>query len=148
MGWLGQLHPTLAATEKIKSQVFIAELQLDRLHNLPLQKPSVREISRFQPVRRDFSLVVPHELKWAAIDSSLGELAGSIPELIDWRVREVLRDGARESNRPGAGAAQEYSLLLGMTFQAADRTLRDEELQTFSDRVIQAVSSTGARLRA
>ena len=46
-----------------------------------------------------------------------------IPELVDWRVREVFRD-ARMS-------AHEYSLLLGATFQAVDRTLREEELQEF-----------------
>ena len=59
-------------------------------------------------------------------------------------VREVLRD-----NRSGAErlAPSEYSLLLGATFQAGDRTLRDEELQGYSQRVVDAVSQIGARLR-
>ena len=48
----------------------------------------------------------------------------SIPELVEWRVREVFRDA-----RLGQG---EYSLLLGATFQAPDRTLREEELQELS----------------
>jgi len=52
-----------------------------------------------------------------------------------------LRDA--KSNLP----SNEYSLLLGTTFQAPDRTLRDEELQSFTQRVVEAVSSTGARLR-
>jgi phenylalanyl-tRNA synthetase beta chain len=45
----------------------------------------------------------------------------------------------------GAG---EYSLLLGATFQAVDRTLREEELQGFQARVVDAVSNAGARLRS
>jgi phenylalanyl-tRNA synthetase beta chain len=37
--------------------------------------------------------------------------------------------------------------LLGATFQAADRTLREEELQEFQARVVEAVGKVGARLR-
>ncbi len=63
----------------------------------------------------------------------------AIPELVEWRVREVFRDA-----RLGA---REYSLLMGVTFQAADRTLREEELQAFQARVVEAVGGAGARLR-
>jgi phenylalanyl-tRNA synthetase beta chain len=55
-------------------------------------------------------------------------------------VREVFRDA-----RLGKG---EYSLLLGTTFQAPDRTLREEELQSFQAQVVEAVGKVGARLRA
>jgi phenylalanyl-tRNA synthetase beta chain len=80
----------------------------------------------------------------------LAGLASSvIPELIDWRVREVLRDGQFVNDaKPEKSTPGEYSLLLGATFQATDRTLRDEELQGFSRRVIEAVSQAGARLRS
>src|SRR5579859_1533443 len=138
MGWLGQLHPSLAAARKLKETVLVAELYLDRLFFLPLKKPAVREISRFQPVRRDFSLIVPQRVHWAEIEATLA--ATGLPELIDWRVREVFRD-----KKAGGG---EYSLLLGATFQAPDRTLRDEELQAYSQRVVEAVSAVGARLRS
>jgi phenylalanyl-tRNA synthetase beta chain len=106
---------------------------------LPVQKLLVRDISRYQLVRRDFSLRVPTHIKWAEMDTCLATLSTQgIPELVDWRVREVLRTGQTE----------EYSMLLGTTFQAQDRTLRDEELQGFSQRVIEAVSQIGARLRS
>ena len=62
-----------------------------------------------------------------------------IPELVDWRAREVFRDA-----RLGA---HDYSLLVSATFQAPDRTLREEELQSFQSRVVEAVSKAGARLR-
>ena len=44
-------------------------------------------------------------------------------------------------------ARSEYSLLLGATFQAPDRTLREEELQKFQAQVVEAVGKAGARLR-
>ena len=139
MGWLGQLHPGLTSARKLKETVLVAELYIDRLFQLPLKKPAVRDISRFQSVRRDFSLVVPAQVKWAQIDASLATV--ELPELIDWRVREVFRD-------PKAPAGSDYSLLLGTTFQAQDRTLREEELQQFSNRVVETVSGVGVRLRS
>ncbi len=138
VGWFGQLHPNEAAARKIKDAVFIGEIYIDRLYRLPLRKPAAREISRFQPVRRDFSLVLDQSIPWARIDQAIAAL--QIPELVDWRAAEVFRDA-----RLGT---QDYSLLVSATFQAPDRTLRDEELQSFQSRIVEAVGNAGARMRA
>ncbi len=138
VGWFGQLHPSQAAARKLKDTVLLGELYLDRLYKLPLRKPAAREISRFQPVRRDFSLVVSQSTAWDQIDHALASL--HIPELVDWRVREVFRDTKL--------GAHEYALLLGVTFHAPDRTLREEELQAFQTQVVNAAAHAGARLRS
>ena len=137
VGWFGQVHPREAEAQKMKAQVLVGELYLDRLYKLPLAKPAARELSRFQPVRRDFSLVLDRSIAWEQIDRELTAL--EIPELVDWRVREVFED-------PRLGG-REYSLLMGATFQAPDRTLREEELQRFHAQVVEAVGRAGARLR-
>jgi phenylalanyl-tRNA synthetase beta chain len=136
VGWFGQLHPKEAAARKIKDTVFLGEIFIDRLYQLPLRKPAAREISRFQPVRRDFSLILDESIAWERIDQAIAEL--KIPELVEWRAREVFRDKK---------LGRDYSLLLGVTFQAPDRTLREEELQDFQNRVVEAVGKAGARLR-
>jgi len=138
VGWFGQLHPREAAARKLKEPVLVGELYLDRLYKLPLRKPIAQEISRFQPVRRDFSLILNESLAWQRIDQAVAGLR--IPELVDWRVGEVFRDA-----RLGAG---EYSLLMRATFQARDRTLREEELQNFQAQVVAAIGTVGARLRS
>jgi phenylalanyl-tRNA synthetase beta chain len=138
VGWFGQLHPREQAARKLKEPVLVGEIYLDRLYKLPLRQPVAREISRFQPVRRDFSLILEESIAWEKIDQAVAGLR--IPELVEWRAREVFRD-----KKLGAG---EYSLLLGATFQAADRTLREEELQEFQARVVEAVGKVGARLRS
>ena len=137
VGWFGQVHPREAESRKFKEPVLVGELYLDRLYKLPLRRPAAREISRFQPVRRDFSLVLDEGIAWGTVDHALEGL--QIPELVDWRVREVFRDARL--------ARGEYSLLLGVTFQAGDRTLREEELKEFHARVVEAVGKVGARLR-
>lgn len=143
VGWFGQLHPReaaarkLASASRLKEPVIVGELYLDRLYKLPLRRPLSQDISRFQPVRRDFSLILDQSIEWEKVDGALAGL--QIPELVDWRVREVFRD-AKLGER-------EYSLLLGTTFQAPDRTLREEELQGFQTQVVEAVGKVGARLR-
>jgi phenylalanyl-tRNA synthetase beta chain len=137
VGWFGQLHPREAAARKLKDTVLIGELYLDRLYKLPLRKPIARDISRYQPVRRDFSLVLDKSIEWERIDQALAAL--QVPELVEWRAREVFRDAKMGEH--------EYSLLLGATFQASDRTLREEELQSFQAQVVEAVGKAGARLR-
>jgi phenylalanyl-tRNA synthetase beta chain len=137
VGWFGQLHPAEAAARKLKEPVLVGELYLDRLYKLPLREPAAQEISRYQPVRRDFSLILDESIAWETIDRAMAGLR--IPELVEWRAREVFRDA-----RLGA---REYSLLLSATFQAKDRTLREEELQGFQARVVEAVDKVGARLR-
>ncbi len=138
VGWFGQLHPRVAAERKLKDAVLVGELNLDRLYKLALRQPAAKEISRFQPVRRDFSLVLDESIAWEKIDQAMAGLR--IPELVEWRAREVFRDA-----KLGKG---EYALLLGVTFQAVDRTLREEELQEFQARVVEAVGKVGARLRS
>ena len=137
VGWFGQLHPHQAVARKIKNTVLVGEIYLDRLYKLPLRKPVAREISRFQPVRRDFSLVLDQSIPWERLDKALASL--QIPELVEWRAAEVFRD-ARLGTR-------EYSLLVSATFQAPDRTLREEEVQSFQSQVLEAVNKAGARLR-
>jgi phenylalanyl-tRNA synthetase beta chain len=138
VGWIGQLHPREAAARKFKEPVLVGELCLDRLYKLPVRKPAAREISRFQPVHRDFSLILKESVSWETINHAIASLA--IPELVEWQVREVFRDARL--------AHGEYALLLGATFQAPDRTLREEELQDFQSQVVAAVNKAGARLRS
>jgi phenylalanyl-tRNA synthetase beta chain len=138
VGWFGQLHPREAVVRKLRGMVLLGEVYLDRLYKRPLRKPAAREISRFQPVHRDLSLILDQKIRWESIDKAIAALR--IPELVEWRAREVFRDARLD--------AHEYSLLLGVTFQAPDRTLREEELRAFHTRLIEAVAKVGARLRA
>jgi phenylalanyl-tRNA synthetase beta chain len=82
-------------------------------------------------------LILHRNVAWESIDTALAGLR--IPELVDWQVREIFHD-AKLGER-------EYSLLMGATFQASDRTLREEELQSFQRQVVEAVGKVGARLR-
>jgi phenylalanyl-tRNA synthetase beta chain len=141
VGYFGQLHPAEAERRKLKQTCFLGELSLDRLYRLSLRQPLVRELSRFQAVRRDFSLLFPDSVAYAAIERALQALA--IPELRSFAPKEILRDPKGKLVPAG-----HFSLLLRAVFQSNERTLREEELQDFSQKTIAAMESIGGRLRS
>ena len=63
IGYFGELHPDESAQRKLRQPVLIGEIYLDRLFRQSLRQPSAHELSRYQPVRRDFSLIFPDTIQ-------------------------------------------------------------------------------------
>jgi phenylalanyl-tRNA synthetase beta chain len=141
IGYFGQLHPAEAQRHKLKVPVYLGELRMDRLYAQGLRHPMPRELSRYQAVRRDFSFLLPDVTTYAQVEDALRGLA--LDDLQTFAPAELLRAG--DSQQIPAG---HFSLLLRTTFQSTDRTLRDEDLQTYSARIIGAVEGIGGRLRS
>ena len=139
VAWFGQLHPAEAERRKLKQTILLGEIWLDRLYQHSLRLPAVRELSRYQPVRRDFSLIVPDRLSWSVLADAVQAL--SIPELQSLAPKEILREAK------GIIPEGHYSLLLRVVFQSQERTLREEETQAWSRQIVAAVEAAGARLR-
>jgi phenylalanyl-tRNA synthetase beta chain len=119
----------------------VGELYLDRLFRNSLRQPAARELSRYQPVRRDFSLLFPEIVRWEAVNSALAGL--NIAELQEYRPAEIFRDAKGKAVPAGY-----YSMLVSANFQSPDRTLRDEELHAWSSSIVRALESLGGRLRS
>jgi phenylalanyl-tRNA synthetase beta chain len=137
IAYLGELAPAEAAQRKLRQPIFLAQLDLAKLYELPLKKVTAHDLSRFQAVERDFSFIFPDAVQWHTIASAIHALA--IPELQSLKPIEAWRN----AKYPGV-----YSLLLRTVFQSHDRTLRDDELTTWSSALIGALTSLGGTLRA
>ena len=141
VGYFGQLHPAEAQRRKIKQTIYVGEIYLDRLYKQNLRQPVVPELSRFQAVRRDFSFILAQSTPYAHIAEALTALG--IPELQRFEPAEILSE--KESKLVPAG---HISLLLRTVFQAQDRTLQEDELQGYAQRVVAAVEALGGKLRS
>ena len=141
IAYFGQLHPDEAERRKLKQPILIGEVYLDRLYREALRQPSMRELSRYQPVRRDFSLLFPDSVPYAAIEEALRDL--NIAELRSFAPKEILRDPKGKMAPAG-----HFSVLVGAVFQSQERTLREEELQDSSKKVVAALEAIGGRLRS
>ena len=142
----GQLRPEIVAERsKSKQDVFVAELLLERLYQHSLREPVYTPIPRYPAVERDFSFIFGREVEFAKITQAVAAL--SIPEMVSFAPVEVFEP------KPGSPAAKNlgegnYSLLVRAKFQSSERTLRDEEVNAWSQQIIAALEKLGGKLRA
>ncbi len=137
----GELAFTQREARKLRQPVYLAELDLARLYDLPLKRVTASDLSRFQAVERDFSFVFADTTSWHTIAEAIRAL--SIPEMSRLTPEEIFRDPKGK-----AVPAGHYSLLLRTVFQSHDRTLRDEEITAWSTRIIETLTQLGGTQRA
>lgn len=137
MGWIN------AKTKKqfgIKSDVFVADLNWDAiLDSLKLSKTQYKELPKTFEVRRDFSLLLNTEVRFAQI----AQIAQKTDKKILQRVN--LFDVYEGKNLPEG----KKSYAVSFTFQDAEQTLKDEQV----DRVMENIrvgleKELGAELRS
>ena len=136
----GELAKSERERRKLRQPVYLAEIDLERLHALSLKKVTAREISRYQSVERDFSFVLPDAMEWATIETAIRGLG--VAELIRLAPVEVFRDAKGAAVPKG-----HYALLLRCVFQSVERTLREEELTEWSSAIIAALGTLGGTIR-
>jgi phenylalanyl-tRNA synthetase beta chain len=134
----GQLHPDVAVARKLRQDVFLAEVMLDRLYKHPLREPKYRRFSKFPAVGRDFSFFFEDAVTFERIRSAVTALG--IGELQSFMPVEIYR-----GEKVGAG---KYSTLLHAEFQSQERTLRDDEVAQWSGQIVKALEELGGALRA
>jgi phenylalanyl-tRNA synthetase beta chain len=136
----GELAASERAVCKLRQPVFLAEIDLALLYSLPLKKVAARELSRFQAVDRDFSVVFPDATPWVEIEATIKGIA--IAELTRLTPVEIFRDAKGKSISAG-----HYALLLRCVFQSRERTLREDELTAWSNLIVGALAKLGGVLR-
>ena len=136
VGLVGELHPNAARTLDIDANVCFFELEVAPIVRRELAE--FREPSRFPQVRRDLAMLVGRELP-----------AASIEDLVKLSGGEMLSEVGVFDVYQGKGVgASDKSVAIRLLFQAAGRTLRDEEVSSRVQLIIDELrSNLGARLR-
>ena len=133
----GQLHPDIAAARKLRQNVFVAEMYLDRLYAQGMRVVRYQVLPRYPAVERDFSFVFDNGVTFEKIEQVVVGLG--LSELRSFVPAEIFRGG----NVP----AGKYSLLLRARFQSAERTLREDEVAQWSAQIIRGLEQLGGKLR-
>ena len=137
VGYIGQLHPAVAEQRKLKQDVYLAEIQQERLFEHALKQPRFAAISRYPAVERDFSFVFDDAVTFERVRGAVEALA--IAELTGFKAVEIFRGGSVPAGK--------YSFLVRAAFQSSERTLRDEEVAAWSSRIIKTLEGLGGALR-
>jgi phenylalanyl-tRNA synthetase beta chain len=134
----GQIHPQIAVARKLRQDVFVAQLYLDRLYKHGLRQARYQPLPRYPAVERDFSFVFDDAVAFEKIQQAVAGL--NLRELRSFVPVEIFRGGSVPAGK--------YSLLLRATFQSNERTLVEDEVAQWSVQVIQALEKLGGKLRA
>lgn len=116
VGYIGSLHPELAATLGIDQPVYLFELLIVEISEGRL--PRFTELSRFPEVRRDIAILVGLEVSADDVLRCIREAAGE--NLTDLKLFDVYQ---------GKGIDPlSKSVAVGLTWQHPSRTLNDDEV--------------------
>ena len=137
-GWVGELHPEVAAAWEAGARPVAAELDLAALLPEVRPVPAYRPVPRFPAVRRDIAVLAPRDLPAAAIARRVREAGG--PLLEEVRLFDVY------SGDPVP--AGQVSLAFALTYRAPDRTLTDAEVDALHGRVRAALAAMGLTPRS
>jgi phenylalanyl-tRNA synthetase beta chain len=134
----GQIAESVKAERKLRQDVFLAEIDLERVHQLGLRAVRFTPLARYPAVERDFSFVFSDEVEFEAMRQAVMQLR--LSALREFKPVEIFRGGA-------IGAAK-YSILLRVKLQSDEATLRDDQIAHWSSQIVAALQKLGGVQRA
>jgi phenylalanyl-tRNA synthetase beta chain len=130
-GWLGEVHPSVAAHWDLSEPVAAFELELDAALELAAT-PQYQDVTSFPEVREDLAVIVSVSVSAADVVAVARRAGGNL--LAGAEVFDVYRD----PERIGTG---NVSLALRLHFRALDRTLTDEDVAARRREIAGALAS-------
>jgi phenylalanyl-tRNA synthetase beta chain len=138
IGVVGEVHPRVAANFGISGRVATAEIDLDVFTRSLLETWRVKHVSRFQPIRQDFAIVVDSAVTATAVQQAIGSGGGPLVSRIE--LFDVYQG-------PGIPAGKK-SLAFSVALSAPDRQLSEQEVERIRGKIEQNVGKrVGGSLR-
>jgi phenylalanyl-tRNA synthetase beta chain len=142
LGSAGRIAKRIAEQFKFRQEVYVAELKLEPLltgFETAAAALRFKPLPRFPAVERDFSLILADGVQFAQVQQTIGSLG--ITELQNIEAGDLFRGGQIPAGK--------YSLMIRVTFQSAEATFTDAQLNDFGSRIVTALQQKlGAALRA
>jgi phenylalanyl-tRNA synthetase beta chain len=138
LGFAGELTADLLKLYEIEIPVFAFELNVENLPSLIDWQRTAVAVPRYPAIERDIAIItartIPAEKVMSAIKTSGGEFLESVQLFDLYTGKQIPSD--------------KKSMAFAMVFRAADRNLRDEEVDAWQRRIVQKLEQEfGAQLR-
>ncbi len=139
IGWFGELHPLAQEAFGLPQEAYILEMEVEPLVAAAIAVPKYKHLAKYPSMSRDIAVVVPLEVTNAELEAVIREHAGEL--LIGVKVFDIY------TGKQVAEGCK--SMAFNLTYQAADRTLTDAEVDASMKTVIAKVAEEyKAELRA
>jgi phenylalanyl-tRNA synthetase beta chain len=126
LGVLGEVHPQVLGRYEIHGSAFLFEINFERAVACAEEGRQFRSLPKFPAVYRDLSIVVDETLEVERLAETIWEL--SQPFIDEVHLFDIYRGAPVPPGKKGVSYRIRY--------QAADRTLTDEEVNQYHEEVI------------
>ena len=137
LGYLGQVHPTVAANYGIKGDVYVAVIDMAAVTERATFDKKYEGIAKYPAINRDLSMVVPKAV-----------LAGDIENVFEQSGGKILENYALFDIYEGAQIQAGFkSMAYTLTFRAKDRTLEDADITGAMNKIMKGLAALNIELR-
>ena len=127
VGVIAKLHPSVVGSD----DVFVLEINLDKLLAKRTGKMKFKEISKFPSIKKDLAFVMDKKVESKEIETVIKKAAGNL--LTNIEVFDVYTGENVGEN--------EKSIAYSLTFMDSKKTLTEEEVGSVFDKIIEMVES-------
>jgi len=131
VGHMGQIHPQFLDNKKYPEGIFLAELDLSAMMEIPVKIPRMKAISEYPAIRRDFALVLPLTATYGQIEKIFIEEGGELLE--NFRLFDIYQGKGIDPDK--------RSMAFTLTFRSQNRTLKEEEVQPRIEAILKKVEN-------
>lgn len=125
IGTFGAVNPRILSNFAIKQDVYVLELNLEKILVYLRKNLKAKEIGKFPEVTRDISMYVSKDIKYKDIESSITKANKKLIEEVKlFDIYENENDKERKS------------IAVRITFRDNNKTLEENEINTVMDKVI------------
>ncbi len=138
LGFIGQVHPEVGDNYNIKTDAYVAVLNMEVLTMIATFDRKYEGIAKFPASTRDLSMIMDKSVFVGQIEHVIAKNAGKILEsceLFDVYEGEQLGEGKK-------------SVAFSLIFRAKDRNLESSEVDKAVDKVLAALKDLGIELRS
>lgn len=133
VGTIGRITPEIC-----KEEVYVMEINLDKLLDKKVGKMKYKELSKFPAVKKDLAILVNKDILAQDLLKTIKNSGGKL--LQSAKIFDVYEGNGIEENKKSIA----FSVVLG----SIDKTLKDEEINQTLDKIVNSLESKhGATLR-
>ncbi len=140
VGHLGQIHPTVIEAYETGQEIFMFEMDLDHITDIPALAKSYSGMPKFPSVRRDLAVVVKESVTALEMTGSIMKNGNKGNIICDATLFDIYRGKNIEDNAK--------SMAFALEFRDSEKTLTDDEVDELFNFIISGLKNDcGAELR-
>lgn len=131
LGYISVVHPKIKDAINSKASIVVAELRIDTLGEILKRDISYKEVSKYQTVNFDLSLIVDKDTKYSEIEKVIKD--SNMKFLMEYSLVDIYENEEK--------LAGKKTITIRFTIGSYTDTLTKEQIDTERETVLNALSS-------